>query len=180
MLVLTGLADGKREGWNSACILSMLGGGLSLSVGFVAWQMRAAHPLLNLTLLRQRIFSSACVESFIYGAGLFGSTYLVPLFAQGIQRPLPEGLDFPDIWPSQRSCLTRADGEQRLVPVRHLFLVDERHRCQPPVLGAGLVDRDQPRQPESGAARATAQPGRGRHQFRAPARRRWRRRRTAI
>lgn len=90
--LLTGLANGKKEGWSSAYILTMLGLGLSLAVTFVIWQMRNPHPLLNLALLRHRIFASACVVAFIYGAGLFGSTYLVPLFVQGVQGQTPEGV----------------------------------------------------------------------------------------
>lgn len=90
--VLTGLSDGKREGWSSAYILSLLGSGTLLSAIFVLWQFRTPHPLLNFALLRHRVFTSACIVSFIYGAGMFGSTYLVPQFAQGIQRLLPEGV----------------------------------------------------------------------------------------
>jgi len=92
VLVLTGLANGQREGWSSAYILGLLGSGMLLGAGFIVWQTQARHPLLELSLLRYRVFASACIVAFIYGAGLFGSTYLVPLFGQGIQRLTPEGV----------------------------------------------------------------------------------------
>ncbi len=90
--LLTGFANGPRDGWSSAYILTLLIGGTLLSVAFILWQLYAAHPLLDLGLLRHGVFASACVVAFIYGAGLFGSTYLLPLFAQGIQRLTPEGV----------------------------------------------------------------------------------------
>lgn len=92
VFTLTGLSNGQREGWDSAYILSMLGAGSALAAIFVAWQMFATHPLLDLSLLGYRVFASACVVAFIYGAGLYGSTYLVPLFGQGIQHLTPEGV----------------------------------------------------------------------------------------
>lgn len=90
VLLLTGLAYGKRDGWTSAYILSLLSSGIVAATAFIAWQTIAPHPLFKLGLLQHRIFASACIVSLIYGAGLFGSTYLVPLFAQGVQKMTAE------------------------------------------------------------------------------------------
>ena len=71
------------------------------TVGFIAHQHRAARPLLNLALFRRRTFAMASLVAFIYGMGLFGSTYLIPVFMQmALQLPpsqagavlLPAGL----------------------------------------------------------------------------------------
>lgn len=64
-----------------------LGAGLlALSVAslaaFVAYQLRTAHGLMNMTLFRYRQFSMGALVGFIYGAGLFGSTYLLPVYMQ--------------------------------------------------------------------------------------------------
>ncbi len=50
--------------------------------GFLAWQRRAASPLMNLALFRYRQFSMGALVAFIYGMGLFGSTYLLPVYLQ--------------------------------------------------------------------------------------------------
>ena len=50
--------------------------------GFLSWQRRAASPLMNLVLFRYRQFSMGALVAFIYGMGLFGSTYLLPVYLQ--------------------------------------------------------------------------------------------------
>jgi hypothetical protein len=57
---------------------------VALGTSFVAWERRAAVPLLPIRLFRHRHFANAAVVAFAYGVGLFGSTYLVPVFAQDI------------------------------------------------------------------------------------------------
>ena len=49
---------------------------------FVRHLSRTATPLLDLRLFRSRPFAMGGVVAFIYGMGLFGSTYLVPVFMQ--------------------------------------------------------------------------------------------------
>jgi predicted MFS family arabinose efflux permease len=57
---------------------------------FVLWQHHLLHkpqvsglaPLMNLSVFRHRAFSMGSLVAFIYGAGLFGSTYLLPLYMQ--------------------------------------------------------------------------------------------------
>lgn len=50
--------------------------------GFLSWQRRAASPLMNLALFQYRQFSMGALVAFIYGMGLFGSTYLLPVYLQ--------------------------------------------------------------------------------------------------
>ena len=52
------------------------------TVGFVFHQRRGAKPLMALRLFDYRAFSMGGTVAFIYGMGLFGSTYLVPVFMQ--------------------------------------------------------------------------------------------------
>ncbi len=49
---------------------------------FVGQELRTAHPLLSLRIFASRPFAMASLVAFIYGMGLFGSTYLVPVFLQ--------------------------------------------------------------------------------------------------
>ena len=52
------------------------------TVGFVFHQRRGAKPLMALRLFDYRAFANGGAVAFIYGMGLFGSTYLVPVFMQ--------------------------------------------------------------------------------------------------
>jgi len=56
---------------------------------FIWWEVRTEKPMLDLRLFASLPFSAASLVSFIMGAGLFGSTYLVPLFVQTIQGLTP-------------------------------------------------------------------------------------------
>ncbi|HJV50763.1 MAG TPA: DHA2 family efflux MFS transporter permease subunit [Noviherbaspirillum sp.] len=56
--------------------------GTATLAGFVAYQLRAEHGLLNMRLFRYRQFAMGALVAFIYGAGLFGSTYLLPVYMQ--------------------------------------------------------------------------------------------------
>jgi len=75
---------GHRSGWLSAPVLAYAIIALAVTGGFVAWQLRAKAPLLALGLLANRGFRAASLVAFAYGLGLFGSTYLVPVFVQDI------------------------------------------------------------------------------------------------
>ena len=49
--------------------------------------------MLDLRLFANLPFAAASLVAFIMGAGLFGSTYLLPLFVQtmqGLPRPRPD------------------------------------------------------------------------------------------
>ena len=63
--------------------LLLLGlGGASL-IGFLVYLRRtSAEPLINLSLFGYRQFSMGALVAFIYGMGLFGSTYLLPIYLQ--------------------------------------------------------------------------------------------------
>lgn len=56
--------------------------GVAMLAVFVAWQLRAPDPLMNMRLYSYRQFSAGAIVGFIYGAGLFGSTYLLPVYMQ--------------------------------------------------------------------------------------------------
>ena len=77
---------GHRAGFASAAPIALAAGGLALAAAFVAWEMRTGAPLLPIALFRHRSFAAASIVAFAYGIGLFGSTYLVPVFVQDIAQ----------------------------------------------------------------------------------------------
>ena len=84
---LVGLHD-AGPGGVPAQALVLFALALVLTVGFVIQQRRADQPLVNPLLFRDRSFAAGSVVAFIYGMGLFGSTYLVPVFMQlGLHLP---------------------------------------------------------------------------------------------
>ncbi|KWR91847.1 DHA2 family efflux MFS transporter permease subunit [Cupriavidus sp. IDO] len=77
--LLNGLVE-MRESVGAG--MAMAGLGVVLLVAFVLWQLRAPDPLMNMRLYSYQQFSAGAVVAFIYGAGLFGSTYLFPVYMQ--------------------------------------------------------------------------------------------------
>jgi EmrB/QacA subfamily drug resistance transporter len=92
--LLTGLSNGQREGWYSGYILTLLGFAATAAVAFLAWELRVFQPLVEIRVLANGRFAAAAVVAFIFGVGLFGSIYLVPLFVQTVQHftPMAAGL----------------------------------------------------------------------------------------
>ena len=81
--LLNGLVE-LRNGGPASWVL--LPAALLALTGFVFWQRRllatGREPLMNLRLFGYRSFSMGSIVAFIYGAALFGSTYLLPLYMQ--------------------------------------------------------------------------------------------------
>ena len=57
---------------------------LLLLAGFVAWESRARAPLLALRLFAGGGFRATALVALAYGLGLFGTTYLIPVFVQDV------------------------------------------------------------------------------------------------
>jgi len=75
---------GHRAGWVSWPLAGLAASGLALATAFIRWERRAESPLLVLRMFGHRAFAAAACVSFAYGLGLFGTTYLVPVFVQDI------------------------------------------------------------------------------------------------
>lgn len=87
--LLDGLSHGQRYGWTSDSILISFIAAAVSGASFLAWELHTPAPMLNLQLFANRSFAGAAIVSFIFGAGIFGSTYLIPLFVQTVQGYTP-------------------------------------------------------------------------------------------
>jgi EmrB/QacA subfamily drug resistance transporter len=87
--LLTALSNGQRWGWASDPVLAAFAIAVVAAIVFVWWERHTTKPMLDLRLFAGLPFASAAVVSFIMGAGLFGSTYLLPVFVQTIQGMTP-------------------------------------------------------------------------------------------
>ncbi len=88
-VLLAGLTDGQRHGWGSHRVVLELTVALLAWVGFLGWQMLAPAPLMDPRVFLHGGFAMASIVAFIYGAAIFGSTYLVPLLVQSVQGYTP-------------------------------------------------------------------------------------------
>jgi EmrB/QacA subfamily drug resistance transporter len=88
-LIFLGLSNGVKEGWSPEAIGRYFAGALACSIIFFYWQARNPTPLLNLKVFSHIRFTIFAFSGFVFGAGLFGSTYLIPLFLQLVQNMSP-------------------------------------------------------------------------------------------
>lgn len=84
-LTMNAIASGPRYGWASDTISAQLAAAVLLSVLFLYWQTRSRAPVLALDLFRNPGFSAAVAVAFVFGAGNFASSYLIPVFVQDVQ-----------------------------------------------------------------------------------------------
>ncbi len=74
------LTQAPKNGWLSPFILGLLALSLASGTLFVARTRRAASPIVDLSLFSDRCFAVGCALSFMLGAGLYGTIYLMPVF----------------------------------------------------------------------------------------------------
>ncbi|HEV8556849.1 MAG TPA: DHA2 family efflux MFS transporter permease subunit [Actinophytocola sp.] len=94
LALVWGVINGADDGWTSTGVLTALIGGATLLAGFLAWERRAAAPMLPLRLFRSRAFSVVNAISFTFAVGAFGAVFLLAQFFQVVQglSPLESGL----------------------------------------------------------------------------------------
>jgi EmrB/QacA subfamily drug resistance transporter len=92
--VVYGIVRGNAAGWGSTEILGTLIAGAVLLAAFVAWERRAAEPLLPLRFFRSRGFAATNGVSLTMFFGIFGAIFLLAQFFQTVQgySPLEAGL----------------------------------------------------------------------------------------
>jgi len=86
-----GLMRANSAGWTSLEVVGTLAAGLLLALAFVAWELRAAHPMVPMRLFRSRAFSSGIAACFAFSASLYGTVFLLPQFLQAAQGQGPLG-----------------------------------------------------------------------------------------
>src|SRR5882724_2667627 len=92
--LMTGIADGQREGWASDTIVFRLVAGGLATVAFIFWELHTPRAMIDIRIFANVEFSAAALIAFIFGAGMMGSTYVIPVFVQTIIgfTPLLAGL----------------------------------------------------------------------------------------
>jgi DHA2 family multidrug resistance protein len=98
--LLLALASGNSAwntgGWTSRFIVTCFAVAFVGLVVFLAVEVNARHPLIQMKLFRNFNFAVSNVVLFIFGVGMFGSNFLLPIYLQNSlgYTPLQAGLVF--------------------------------------------------------------------------------------
>ena len=84
--LLYALTEGNAQtnpgGWSSPVVLACFAISALAFVVFISSELTVEHPLIDLRLLKNYNFAISNVVTFIFGIGMFGSTFLLPLYLQ--------------------------------------------------------------------------------------------------
>ncbi|MBN9238967.1 MAG: MFS transporter [Micrococcales bacterium 70-64] len=91
-----GFSHAETDGWDAPVTWGMLAAAAVLLIAFVAWQRRAQHPLLPLSIVLDRNRAAAYSSVLIAGAGMFGIFLFVTYYLQATlgYSPIQTGLAF--------------------------------------------------------------------------------------
>jgi DHA2 family multidrug resistance protein len=79
------LEKGQEDDWFNSSLITILAVVSFFSFYFFIWrQLTYKYPIVNLSVLKNRNLSVGTIFSFVLGFGLFGSTFIIPLFTQTI------------------------------------------------------------------------------------------------
>src|SRR3954453_22208770 len=73
--VVWGLVRGNTAGWGSAEVVGTLAAGLLSGVAFVAWELRAAAPMLPMRLFSSRAFAAGNAATLLMSGALFSAVF---------------------------------------------------------------------------------------------------------
>lgn len=83
----TTLENGNREGWfDSASIQRLVAASVVGLILFLIWELRCKNPAVNLRILKNRGLFAGTVFGAVVGFGLYGGTFVLPIFLQQMQK----------------------------------------------------------------------------------------------
>jgi MFS transporter, DHA2 family, multidrug resistance protein len=98
--LLLALSNGNSAwntgGWTSRFILACFAIAIVAGTLFLATEFTVRHPLIQMHLFRSRNFAVSNLVLFVFGIGMFGSNFLLPIYLQNSlgYTPLQAGLIF--------------------------------------------------------------------------------------
>jgi EmrB/QacA subfamily drug resistance transporter len=79
---------GTQYDWLSPQIIGLFAGAVMVLTAFVIYEAllerRGGQPIIEPSLFKNSIFSVSTIVTVIFGVGLFGSIFFIPLFVQGV------------------------------------------------------------------------------------------------
>jgi Na+/melibiose symporter-like transporter len=89
--VIYGFINAGQHGWGAPVTWLTIAAGVILLAGFVTWERRSSHPLIELSLFGNGQFSWGTVHATIANFALFGLLFAVPQFFQSVHGASPLG-----------------------------------------------------------------------------------------
>ncbi|HEY8910228.1 MAG TPA: MFS transporter [Desulfosporosinus sp.] len=89
ILVLLGITNGEGWGWTSLPILLSLVLGMASLVLFVQTERRVKHPMIDLSLFRNRPFLIGNLSGGLSFVAMFANTMILPFYLQGVLNYQP-------------------------------------------------------------------------------------------
>lgn len=81
------LETGHKNDWFESDWIVSLAVVSAIALGFFIWhELRTAHPVVDLRVLKHRALVVGCIYGVALGVGLYGSVFLFPLFTQQVLR----------------------------------------------------------------------------------------------
>jgi EmrB/QacA subfamily drug resistance transporter len=78
------ITQANDYGWGSIETAGLFGAAIALLVGFVAWELRTAEPLMSFSIFRLRTVSGANVAGLILGTAMFAMFLMLTLYMQQV------------------------------------------------------------------------------------------------
>jgi EmrB/QacA subfamily drug resistance transporter len=90
------LIEGHDKGWTSGLILASFAVAVVGAAAFGVIESRTAHPMVDLSLFRSRVFSGGTVTMMVWAFGIFGIYFFTSIYLQDILgfSPTKAGLTF--------------------------------------------------------------------------------------
>ncbi len=92
--LLYALSEGPTDGWHSLTIISLFVAAGILLAMFVAIELTAKNPMLDLRLFARRVYTVSIISSSLMSVAMLGALFILPIFLQnglGL-TPLQTGL----------------------------------------------------------------------------------------
>lgn len=80
--LMLAMSFGQELGWHSGVIVGLFAAAVLLLAVFVINENHVAHPIVDLSLLSNRLFSAAIVSSFLSFLALFAVVFLMPFYLE--------------------------------------------------------------------------------------------------
>lgn len=90
ILVLLGITNGEEWGWSSFPILLSLMLGIASLLLFVLTERKVKHPMIDLSLFRNRPFLIGNLSGGLSFTAMFANNMILPFYLQGILHYKPE------------------------------------------------------------------------------------------
>ncbi|MET0920464.1 MAG: MFS transporter, partial [Acidimicrobiia bacterium] len=90
------IIEAPQQGWTDPVILASFAVAVTTLAGFVMWEARSEHPMLDVKFFKNPRFSAASASISLIFFAMFGSTFLITQYFQFVlgYSPLKTGLCF--------------------------------------------------------------------------------------